>query len=325
MRSFLIIATLLIGSCANKKSNSNNTDTGFFPVINYSVPSSASTTLQKPTSTRNTSSGSNVLSEWASKMNRIVDYINQLFASLNRTNIPLTYTGSHQLSNGNTISLQVSEITGDTTYSHQALLCNNGEKFLYARWNDDHSRINVVRDFSQNPQSTGTTYDRAMKVEVDYSQDTTNDETTIHFYGNGQPWYVPSDVTQDGSFLIDHIASIKKSDNSFTFSGVNAWTSTTIDSSYIGDSSGDVWMVGQLNAEGSGSFIAHRKYNSTICNSAFTELSPNWCFGASFDASGIPDYSILNLSNLWVALQTIGITDDSSLKFVSMPSTLDCP
>ncbi len=325
MRYFLIFGFFVFSSCAKKNSTSSMVDSGFFPVINYSVPDPASTTQQKTQANRTTTSGSNVLSEWASKMNRIVDFVNELFTSLNRTNISINFSGSHQLENGNTISLSVAERTGDPSYTQHALLCNNGVKFLYAKWNSDHTKINVIRDFSQNPQITNTNFNRTMMAEVEYSKDISTNEATIHFYGNGEPWYVPSDVTQDGTFLVDHIASVKHSDDSFTVSGVNSWTNTPIDSSYSGDTNGDVWMVGQMNADGSGSFIAHRKYNSTICNSAFTELSPNWCFGASLNSSGIPDYSILNLSNLWVALETIGLTDDNTLKYIEMPSTLECP
>lgn len=319
---FFVSLILLSLSCSNSKKN-NFASSGNFPILNYEIPLAGTASSHK-ISTRSATSGTNVLFEWSTQINRIMTYINDLFGQLNRTQIGTIYSGSVTLPNGNSISINLADLSNDGEYSRQALVCSNGARFLFAKWNNDKTKVKIVRDFNHNPQSTDSSASRPLLTEVVYDKQAITGQTSLHVYNNGQPWEVPADINE-GPYLTDHIVSVLKTDGSMTFSGVNAWSPAPIDSTYNGGNNGDVWLVGQLNADASGSFIAHRKFNTGICNAAFTELSPNWCFGATFNSAGIPDYSILNLATLWLALESVGITSDTSLKYIEMPTTLDCP
>lgn len=318
-------------SCSKKLSSdapSEDQGNGFFPTLNFSVGSNITEQPQtKPNSemeTRGNAFGSNILSHWGRRTNRTVEFIDHYLKFLNKAYLPSDYTeGTHQLANGNAIFVKVADLADDGEFTRQAILCHENNPFLYLKWSTDKNKFRAYRDFSINPHQMDPNLNKTMLTEIDYVKNPENNDTSLVFSVNGAPWEKPNDVN-DGDYLAERIEATKKNDGSITLSGVNAWLSSAIDNSFTGDGKGDVWMVGQLNTDGSGKFVAHRRYNVLICNSAFNEANPNWCFGANINPAGSPNFIISGLDTLWASLQSISLTNDSGLKHVSMPTTLDC-
>ena len=352
MRSQMVFVLCCIGilalfygvGCSEQSSNTDSTTTEFFPTLDFALPSTivsssavraqsgtvVGAVVGQPENSALGIAGSNVLTRWAFRIDRIINFTNTVLTRLNEKGVTAASgTFTKELAGG-TIKGQVAEIVNNANYNHLAIICLDDQKSLYIEWSTDGSKVHFIRDFKVDPAATGNTTD--LKTEITYLE---SSDTTIELNVYGTPWKIPADVSNSadgGDYLGEYVYATRGSDGNFTIKGVNAWesaerTSATAADAFVGDAFG----TGKLNSDGSGDFLIYRVFSTLLCGSitfdpADTD-SPGWCYSGSFDNAGSITYSILNLSSLWsdTALKPIGIAQDSSVKVVDFPSMVSCP
>lgn len=340
LRLFGLLTLVFLFACSKKFSSNGapvDNGNGFFPTIPFSFPVNL-TGETKSVLQALQSRGSDplasmyVLSEWGFRTNRSVSFINTYLETLNKAYLPSDFTeGTKELSNGNKIAIKVADLTDDGDFTRHALLCYEGNRFLYMKWSADQSKFKVVRNYNYNPHLSETSFNRGLVLELDYARDPATNDAQLTVNSNGQVWNKPDDITQE-SFLIERIDITKKPDNSMMISGVNAWKSVgSIDNSYSGQGEGDVWLVSAVNPDGSSNYLAHRKFNlQNACKNPFNDDSlelSNWCYGGFVGSTGGGNLYLesTEFASLWPSLQSVPIAKDETTKFVAMPTVLECP
>ncbi len=327
--TFYYLALVLVGCTAARDTAT------LLPQITFAIPdnatsaSSSQLSLQSPT-------GSNVLTNWGTRMERVVEYVNLVLTKLEESK-QVAATGQFSFTNaaGVKMSGKVEALADDATYTQQAVLCANDALFLHVKWNAAKDKVRAVRDFNVNSFALETTAD--LKTEIVYDASTTT--KTLNVYSYGTPWAlliptdVSSDATEGGSHLGEVLNMTLDASGNFTCKGVNAWTSAGL-SSYGGE--GDSYLTGKLNADGSGLFLANRLWATSVCTAGAGEIpfnedadAPNYCFLGTIATDASVSYSaaasIVTTNWTEASLKAVGVAKDEDIKVVSFDEGIVCP
>jgi hypothetical protein len=276
------------------------------PTLNFTTPDiSTSLALAADSVT--------IVERWVDRADKVVDQINNIIGRLNSEIEEDASSFSGKGPNGN-ISGVIADNSSDEAYEKEALICSQGSAFLYVAWNTEGTEVKFIRDFSVNPMSEDL--ERALMAEVVYSS---VEDVQVDFTVQGTPWYQPDNVTE-GPELSEFVSIKQVSGEGTLVKGVNNWYSTFPESPEA-----DAYMTGSLQDDGSGEFVAYRKFNTDECSAAFDPEadSPAWCLGREVGSSDTFDSD--QILAAWENLKDYGIADLNNLTTVSLPEHLSCP
>ncbi len=249
-----------------------------------------------------------LIGRWGSRIDRISNRIERLLSKLNSQEVDETGAFTESDSERN-ISGKIVELSGDSTYQNEALICHNDTPFLQVKWSTDESQVETIRDYSDTDSNSFTT-------QVLYTQ---SDTTTIEVISHGTPRHKPDDITEDQ--MTHYMYSHKASDGTITFNGVQDWYST-VPASFTGDG----YLVGKIDTDDSGEHVAYSEFREECADTTFDEdavSGSSWCLGKAHDSD--TSYTADELSEAWDRLEDVGIAKQSNLKVIAMDTTLTCP
>jgi len=315
----------VVSACGKKKDDTAATTTSDLPKIDFSFPSTA-LALTGDGLPLTAVDGTNVLSNWANRSNLAVKYVNAVLTALGGENLQAKGSITFTNATGSKIAVTLGETSG--TYSKTGTICVDGSPSLYIEWNADSTAVHAIRDFNVDAWAQNKT---PFTVELTYAKSATGSTLAANSYGT--PWSVPTDVAADtvngGNYLAESVVSARPSDGSFTMKGVNAWETTAHTQTSTAAFTGDAYLTGQLAADGSGNFVAWRRFNQVCASSTFTDssaTSPGWCFAGTVAAAGTVTYA-LDTSTQWTSstLAPIGVASSADLRLVTFPAAVVCP
>jgi hypothetical protein len=279
------------------------------PTIDFTIPE-ITTGLEL----NSTASETSVLEEWADRSERIISQVNNVLERLNsdKLAIPGSFTGKGPAQSMSGIIAAAS----NAEYDYEALVCVNKEPALVIKWKTDQSSIYFARDYSKNPLAESLAPELIAEGYFTQADGIKN----LKLNGHGKPWIKPLLII-DGDYLAQYIDAKIDADNTFVMNGVNNWYESEL---VAGEA--DAYLTGKIESDGTGQYVAYRKFNTILCPNAFDEESQEasqWCLGRELGSS--QSYTDEQRSAAWEALKDYGIAQKSELKTVSLSSELSCP
>ncbi len=278
-------------------------ESGLFPEISLSFPdnvsentSGASAVLLSASALgggtgggRETRAADNVISQWAGRIDGIVERTNEFLTKLDEQGVvagtAVTFTKKEK-----SISILVSELSGDPDFTKQVVVCVNGTLMKHMKWNDDASKLELTRNFGVDPLTDREPSDFMAKLSLTTGTDGT---VTGIAEASGIPFKVPHDHKDaNETYLNERILLSKAADESFELGGVQLF-SASAPTSFTANT-GDAYFVGRILADGSASSVGWRSIKTgctSITASSFNETTPNFCGTSSITTAGVFNFT----------------------------------
>ncbi len=299
---FGLAAALAVG-CGKKKDEESDAASMTIPSVAFTLPTPSGAALTAAT---------DVLTHYQQRMNNVIERLNKEIEVLNNILTKLEGTGTFKDKGPNNNVSGTIAAGEDGTYDYSATICVGGKVFSTTTWKSDGSMVVTSRDLNNAPV---TDNQRDLLASVSYSKAET-EAVSMQMYGEV---YQTAPTGADGSYLTEYFTASKNDSGAFTISAVNDWEATKVTTF-----TPDGYIVGTLNTDGSGEFVAHAKRLSssvTACADALNEASPTWCFGRA--VGGAAPYTADEKVAAWSRLSEIGLTPKSRLSVPTITGV--CP
>lgn len=307
-RIFWSIVALAIFAAGCGKKSKSSASVGLFPNLDIAIPQSATV---EPKSLLVADQNPNVLETWLTRLDKVIVIINDITAKLNSEQVGVGRfkdLGPDRAINGYVKELE------DSGYSYQAVICAGQQPFMQIKWSSDGRRLFAVHNFAVNFTGKDTT---ALIGQIVYD---VHSGPTFELRAQGKPFAKPDIVSNNLDYLNEYVQINREADAALTIKGVNDWYaagSTQFD--------GDTYVTGKVAPDGSGEYLAYRRFNAARCNATFDENStttPAWCLGRNLDATSSMTAS--ERTAAWDRLKSIGIASDAMLATISLDVDLVC-
>ncbi len=295
--------------CGQKGGSSTTTAPAFLPHIDLQFPDNLLATEAELTQSNESTS---VIESLAQRIDHILTHINILTNRLNVYGVNGTGRFEGKGPDG-IINGYVSELTS-SAYNYRAVICSDETVIMQLDWSADGQKIHAIRDFS-----TAILAQPVSELVLQLTYDL-NTLPTLDLHLQGKPFVKPIVVPSHIDFFVEHVEVDRDDSGSLAIKAVADWYSegTT-------QFTADTYLTGSVATNGSGSYVAYRKFNTLLCPNNFDENNleaPGWCLGRDLDSDS--RYNADERLAAWAKLKTLGIVADATLNTVSLDPDLTC-
>lgn len=297
----------LVFSGCGKKADVKTTPS-FLPYIDFQFPDDVS----DPAGFGIAEDENSILEHHSQRIDRTIFYLNAITSRLNSDGVNATGTFEKKGSDG-TLNGYVQELAS-SAYAYQAVICHGSTVVTHMKWSSDSQKIHAIRNFAV---AIGGQPATDMVSQLTYDLTTS---PTLEMRTQGKPYAKPAVVTAGLDRVIEYVEADRDFGGTMAIRGVADWYAANTT-----QFTADTYFTGQINSNGSGSYVAFRKFNSAACPGTFTETNldaPGWCLGRNLDADA--RYTADERAAAWNNLKTIGIASEATLNSVSMDPELTC-
>jgi len=340
MKSFRLTAPLIGALCI---AGCGDATSGLFPQIEFDLPDNVSENTSGATALsfsssklglgmgltqgggQETRAPDNVISQWAGRVDGIVERTNEFLTKLEEQGVTVG-TAVSFTKRQKTLSMLVTEISDDSGFTKQAVVCVDGEIMKHLKWNDDGTQIEMTRNFGVDPLTEKDPADFMAKFSLETD---TGGNVQVRVNASGTPFKVPRDHREaNETYLNERIQIEKSSDGTFALGGVQRFSATAPTS--FAANEGDAYFVGKILTDGSSSAVGWRsaKASCTTAVASFSETNPAFCATASIATAGTFVFTVDTAAAATAyanGLDEIDLPSSAELEEVEFDSSITCP